>query len=402
MFSYKKGLIVYFLLCLFISVVFLHRNYISLHHFSFIEWLNNYQHSFVRRGLIGEISYQLSTFFSINLLKITLAAQILFVITFFYFSAKFFIVFDNKSFLKLLAILSPIGFIFPIGELEALGRQEIFFLAFVAFYFYFLIKIKNILLTQLILIISPIILFSHEGMIFFFPYLIIANIFFLFKNKIKRYLLINLGISIYILIVYLILNLNINNDISAVRGICESLEDYIKPFSHCVGINGINKISESKIYTINQFLERFEIFKVSKYLIFILIGYLPLLILFKDKNNIEIFKKKIGGISFLGLCLICSLPIYLAIDWGRWTYINYICSLFLMFFLYFFNFLEFKKNKTYFWFENLSVKLKIVIFTIFCLGWNLKILYTDDIGSLPMYRAFRKSLIYLHNYYFNF
>merc|ERR1711991_833551 len=102
-------------------------------------------------------------------------------------------------------------------------------------------------------------------MIFFFPYLIIANIFFLFKNKIKRYLLINLGISIYILIIYLILNLNINNDISAVKGICKSLEDYIKPFSHCVGINGINKISESKIYTINQFLERFEIFKVSKY-----------------------------------------------------------------------------------------------------------------------------------------
>lgn len=402
MFSYKKGLIIYFLLLLFISIVFLHRNYISLHHFSFIEWLNNYQHSFVRRGLIGEINYQLSTFLSINLLKITLATQILFVIFFFYFSTKFFSIFDDKSFLKLLAILSPIGFIFPIGELEALGRQEIFFLAYVAFYFYSLIKIKNILLAQLILIISPIILFSHEGMIFFFPYLIIANIFFLFKNKIKRYLLINFGISIYILIIYLILNLNINNDISAVKGICKSLEDYIKPFSHCIGINGINKISESKIYTINQFLERFEIFKVSKYFAFILIGYLPLLILFKDKNGIEIFKKKIGGIFFLGLCIICSSPIYLAIDWGRWTYINYICSLFLIFFLYFFNFLDFRKNKTYFYLENLSSNFKVVIFTIFCLGWNLKILYTDDIGSLPLYRAFRKSLIYIHDYYFNF
>ena len=402
MFSYKKGLVFYFLLCLFISIVFLHRNYISLHHFSFVEWLNNYQHSFVRRALIGEINYQLSTFLNISLLKITLVAQILFVIFFFYFSAKFFFVFDQKSFLKILAIFSPIGFVFPVGELEALGRQEIFFLAFIAFYFYSLIKIKNVLLIQFILVTSPIILFSHEGMIFFFPYLIIANIFFLFKNKIKRYLLINFGISAYILIIYLILNLNINNDISAVKGICKSLEGYIEPFSHCIGINGINKISESKIYTINQFIERFETFKVLKYLTFILIGYLPLLILYKDKDNIEIFKKKIGGISFLGLCLVCSSPIYLAIDWGRWTYINYICSLFLMFSLYFFDFLELKKNKIYFFFENLSIKFKITVFLTFCLGWNLKILYTDDIGSLPIYRAFRKSIIYLNDYYFNF
>ena len=172
-----------------------------------------------------------------------------------------------------------------MGEVEALGRQEIIFLAFVAFYFYSLLKIKNILLVQLFLIFSPIILFSHEGMIFFFPYLILANVFFLYKNNFKKYLLINVVISIYILILFVILNLSINTDISAVKGICKSLENYIKPFSHCIEINGINKISETKMYSVNQFLERFEFFKVFKYFIFILIGYLPLLFLIKEKKK---------------------------------------------------------------------------------------------------------------------
>tara|TARA_B100000965_G_scaffold376204_1_gene369279 strand:- start:238 stop:1437 length:1200 start_codon:yes stop_codon:yes gene_type:complete len=398
MLNYKKNLIIYFLLCLFISIVFLHKNYINLHGLGFVEWLNNYQHSLVRRALVGEINYRFSTFFNINLLKVTFATQIFFVFVFYYFSTKFFLNFNQKSFLKILAIFSPIGFLFPVGEVEALGRQEIIFLAFVAFYFYSLLKIKNILLVQLFLIFSPIILFSHEGMIFFFPYLILANVFFLYKNNFKKYLLINVVISIYILILFVILNLSINTDISAVKGICKSLENYIKPFSHCIEINGINKISETKMYSVNQFLERFEFFKVFKYFIFILIGYLPLLFLIKEKKKIEIFNINLGPFASLILCIMCSLPLYLAIDWGRWTYINYTCSLFFIFFLYIFNFIEFKKEKIYNFLENLNTKFKILIFIIFCLGWNLKILFTDDIGSLPLYRSLRKSILYLLNY----
>ena len=108
---------------------FLHKNYINLHGLGFVEWLNNYQHSLVRRALVGEINYRFSTFFNINLLKVTFATQIFFVFVFYYFSTKFFLNFNQKSFLKILAIFSPIGFLFPVGEVEALGRQEIIFLA---------------------------------------------------------------------------------------------------------------------------------------------------------------------------------------------------------------------------------------------------------------------------------
>ena len=68
-------------------------------------------------------------------------------------------------------------------------------------------------------------------LIYFHINLILANVFFLYKNNFKKYLLINVVISIYILILFVILNLSINTDISAVKGICKSLENYIKPFS---------------------------------------------------------------------------------------------------------------------------------------------------------------------------
>ena len=169
-------------------------------------------------------------------------------------------------------------------------------------------------MVQVFLIFSPIILFSHEGMIFFFPYLILANVFFLYKNNFKKYLLINVVISIYILILFVILNLSINTDISAVKGICKSLENYIKPFHIVLKLMELIKFQKQKCILLISFW-RFEFFKVFKYFIFILIGYLPLLFLIKEKK-IEIFNINLGQSSLI-LCIMCSLPLYLAIDWGK-------------------------------------------------------------------------------------
>jgi len=396
--DYKKNLIFFFIICSVCAITFLHRNYINLHHFSFVEWLVNYQHSFVRRGIFGELNYNIAEIFNLNLLKLTLAVQIILFCIFYYYSTKILINLRKPSFLLILAIFSPIGFLFPLGELEALGRQEIVFLAFLSFYIYFLIFKNKIFLSQILLIVLlPIILLAHEGMILYFSYAIIGNLFFLYNKKIKFSLSINILITLYIIIIFLVFNSNYTVDQAAVDGICESLSDYMKP-SNCVGINGIFKISESKGFTIDQFLSRFELFKVLKFSLFALVGFAPLLLVIKNNKNLRIFNFEIKPLYTVYLCIFCSLPIYLAIDWGRWTYINYISTLFLILYLLHIEFLEIRKEKIYYFFEKISTKAKVLFFILFCFSWNLKILNTDDIGSLPVYRLLRKTALYLMSF----
>ena len=393
--GFKKSLIFFFLICSICAITFLHRNYVGLHHFSFVEWLVNYQHSFVRRGIFGELNYNMAKIFNLNLLKVTLTLQIILFCIFYYYSTKILINIKKPPFLLILAIFSPVGFIFPLGEIEALGRQEIVFLAFLSFYMWFLIFKNKIFLSQILLItLLPIILLAHEGMILYFSYVIIANLFFLYSKEIKFSLLINILITSYIIIIFLVFNSNYNVDIAAVDGICESLSEYIKP-SHCVGINGIFKISETKGVTIDQFISRFELFKVLKFSLFAIVGFVPLLMVVKNRKNFKIFNFEIKPLYTIYVCVFCSLPIYLAIDWGRWTYVNYISTLFLIIYLLHIKFLEIKKEKIYYFFEEITSKTKVLFFIVFCLSWNLKILYTDDIGSFPAYRLIIKTTKYL-------
>ena len=89
------------------------------------EWIINYQGGFTRRGLPGEISYQISKFFNFNLRFIIFLTQTifysiyLFLIYNFFKKVKFNIVF-------LLAIYTPIFLFFHVAELESLARKEIF------------------------------------------------------------------------------------------------------------------------------------------------------------------------------------------------------------------------------------------------------------------------------------
>lgn len=396
--DYKKNLIFFFIICSICAITFLHRNYIILHQLSFVEWLINYQHSFVRRGIFGEFNYNIAKIFNLNLFKVTLVIQVIFFCIFYYCSTKILINVRKPSFLLILAIFSPIGFLFPLAELEALGRQEIVFLTFLSFYIYFLIFKNKIFLSQiLIIILLPIILLAHEGMILYFSYVIIANLFFLYNKEIKFGLLINFLITLYIIIVFLVFNSNYTVDQTAVNGICKSLSNYLEQ-SYCVSINGITKIAESKSLTINQFISRFELFKVLKFSLFVLVGFAPLLLVIKNNKNLRILNFEIKPLYSVYLCIFCSLPIYLAIDWGRWTYINYISTLFLILYLLHIKFLEIRKEKVYYFFEKINKKTKVLFFILFCFSWNLKILNTDDIGSFPAYRLLRKTALYIMSF----
>jgi len=276
-FDKRKLIIIFFFIAFICSFAFLHRNYISFHHLNFAEWLLNYQGSFVRRGIVGEINYNLSEYFSLDLYKLTFIVHVVFFFIFYFFSTMFFINYKNLPFLLILAIFSPVGFLFPLAELEALGRQEIIYLAFLSFYIFFISFNKNVFLSQLLLIIFiPFILLSHEGMIFYYSYLLAANFFFLKDAKIKNYFLINFFLMIYIIGVFLLINFNITVNNDAVHNICNSLNKYLE-YSKCLEINGIYKISETTSVAVNQF---FEFIKIHHFIIMPLVWFLRIIIPF--------------------------------------------------------------------------------------------------------------------------
>ena len=102
--------------------------------YEFDPWLSNYQGGFVRRGLIGEIFFQIYKFSLIGLDIIVF----FFVSLFYIFFAINLIKLLNEikfSYLNLLIIFSPLSFFYPVMEQKVSGRKDILFLFLLTFKF---------------------------------------------------------------------------------------------------------------------------------------------------------------------------------------------------------------------------------------------------------------------------
>jgi hypothetical protein len=147
------------------------------------EWVINYQGGFVRRGLIGELVFQISNSFNLDLRFCFLVLQSSLYI-FYYYLIFNLIKYIKLNFIVLLTIFSPLFIIFPIAELEAIGRKEIiiFLVLLVSINLYFKYK-NNDLLIFFVSIFYPIILLTFEASIFYSFFFI--SLIFITRKKIN-------------------------------------------------------------------------------------------------------------------------------------------------------------------------------------------------------------------------
>jgi hypothetical protein len=393
--KFEIYLTLFFLSISLLSILFLYNNYIELAPIRFVEWLNNYNYGFIRRGLFGTLSFIVSKNLKIDIFILILILQAFFYFLFYFFSLKILLNIKEINFTFLLVLLSPLGFTYPLSEIAAIGRQEVIFLSLTGLFFYSLLKNKKIISQLILFILIPISLLTHEGTMVYLPYLIFANFIFLNKDKIK----INLILIIYTILLIVLFLSSIDKNVFYVESICSELTNKID-FEKCKNLNGFAKILDYDGKALDQFLGMFQVFPVIKNIFFLIIGYTPLALIINNNIKVNILSLRINPRLVFLICFILTLPIFTAADWGRWIYINYICSIFLFIFLVDKKIVELNNSNVIKYLDNLSNKFKIFIIMVFCFSWNLKLLHTDDIGSLSFYRVLRKSFGLISNLFF--
>ena len=384
----------YLVFICFSSIFFMSRTYQLDVNNSIGEWLINYQGGFGRRGLLGELFTQLSI--KINFPIRELILYFLYF-TFIVYYSLIYLFFRNvkKNKLIIVSVLSPLFILFPLAELEALGRKDILIPTFFIIYCIIFSRTSFFGLSLILLICFPILLLTHEVSIFYLPFFLIV---LMFKNKkfnILRLLSVIFISSIFVLIIYILSNSAHSYD--QIKMMCDHMKNVLN--DKCgLGAYVLNRALADNMAelggNITQFTRNFFIF---------IFGFSALVILIQNSyfNNQKInIISKYFNFKFL-VCMVflpTLIPFAIAVDWGRWF--NLSCTMLTLF--YFFchkneNIILNDKIKILEIFSYNFLKSKIFFFIlvfIICFSWNPKAVYHEDIGSFPVYRIVTKIIKY--------
>ena len=375
--NYIKYFKLYISILFIFSVFYLYGKYNVGNDSTVSEWLINYEGGFTKRGLIGQIAIHIGEFLNISLRQSILFFQIssiglyyLLLINFFK-SIKF-----NK--IILLSIFTPIFLLYPVAEIEVLGRKEIIIFSFYLIY----LTLQNFRQKNYFRIfLLPLLMLIWEPVVFFFIFwLIVDYIEDAFEKNYKslfKYLL--TYIPAILIGAYIALN-----PISEIAH--KNMAIFLKEnFNENCYMSCALLLSKSSIY--DQFKLNFDVFSFEiflRYFLIILIGFGPLFILIKFSQF-----NKLNSKMFL---FIITLPIFVLFlmmsDWGRIVNIFYTFSIISFLYLY-------KKKLVLInngILENFFVKIfnkkyiYAIFFIIFCFGWNPKTSLTGDVGTNPLWK----------------
>ena len=372
-----------------IFLIFYSTFYLYLKHnggldWSVSEWLINYQGGFTRRGLVGEILIQMNSFLSLKIRNLVYIFEIILLSTFYFYLINFL---KRVEFTPLLILLifSPLGFIFPVVETEAIARKEVLLFCLFIFYLNSILKQNKKLTYSILLFGLPIINLTWDGSVFYIFCFIYVYLVSKIKIDKKEITIFFLSLTPYLISLFILMVTKSN---------AQMLEDMCKAINEpCFG--AMNFLDYSFKDQMNYGLSRLKIEYLIRYLFIFIVCFLPFLIIFYDQEK----KKKI----FLGY-IVCIIPtfifFYISFDWGRYLNILYIFSILTLIFLIKIKKIRFKETRLFI-FINQMIKHKskvyfiYIYFFLYLFAWHPKVILTDDIGSLPYLRVFNRIFDYL-------
>ena len=380
---------IYVFALIFFGIFFLYSKHDVGNDSSLSDWLINYEGGFVRRGLIGELITNFSSILSLKLRDSILIFQLVFFLSY-YFLIILFCKNLVQNRLVILAIFSPIFILYPVAEIEALGRKELVIFTIFLSYLFFDIKNFQVQLTYKLLLF-PISILTWEPIIFFFSFIFLIDLFvFQIKSFDKKFFCILFSYFASIFFVMLIyFNPFPVENYNAMKNFLK-IEFGEACYMSCgfVGQQSANSFSE--LY--KMFYEKFKFSYALRYLLIIIVGFFPLCFLYtysKAKSKKELFivsKFKNLFFPFL-LAFLPSTVLYLMMyDWARVVHISYTFSILTFLYLIKKNFIELSSQKIRINFiSKLSKKFFILVFLVFSFSWNPKVVMPDDVASKPVY-----------------
>jgi len=334
----------YFLQILFIflslfSLFKLYDNSTSLDAWQYGEWLINYQHGFIRRGLIGEIIFSLSDFLNINIQIIFLL--IISIFSFLYYFLSYKLIKDIElNFIHYLIIFSPLFYFFFIVISKVGVKKEMLLYLFYVFYLLNL-NSRNFKLSKnwIYYFIYILLLLNHEAVFFYLPYIFLPLLFIIEKKDLKKLIIQILLLLSLSFLVILILYYN-KGSLEHSLTICKSLGIYapmkcdwwgpIYALSHDLHVNIDN---QPNIF----FYLTADLRTNLSFIFYIFYSFLPIVIfvIFSGLNYSKLIINKFALFYFCLFTFLYSLPLFhIAEDWSRWFSIHIHLISFLIFFLY--------------------------------------------------------------------
>ncbi len=323
-----------YLVCLYAAAVWFGlQNLREQGSYNIADWLINYSGGFVRRGLPGQLALLLSRTAHVDPARIIFALQL---VQFFALYVAVWLLIRNLRWHVWTAALafSPatLGFVALVGG-GAFRKELLFLLALTVLLLLLQRGVSDSNIVCYLTAVAVVIALSHEGLIVYWPYLLAAV-------AISRQSLqtsIKLGLVPTIVLVALVAFVSRHpGNLAQAKTICASIGSVYA--GRDVGLCGgsIAFLGEPSTYY------RFQVansIRTNHYLrdysLVALLAFLPCAAAIVQIGRIPAARQKLQLLLLWATAgLLCSTPLFvLAIDWGRWLYVDVFSWALLLFFL---------------------------------------------------------------------
>jgi hypothetical protein len=348
------GLISLVALCAVLYLYFLRVNEIQFDfkHHGYItgDWLINYINGLVRRGLFGEIAMQFHRWFGTSPVDVILTSKYL-AYAILCGSILLLALIKGIGLIEVLLLISPWALMFDLNDPGASGRKEI--LLFASFALFALLQALSKSPPKAIfkrwdfyylIIVMMLMAFSHEGLIFFFPFFYLP--LFLKRGFNKSDFLTFFIPYLVALLVLAVLYVFFKGNKETADAICNSLN----PWN--INCEAINLLYGQHLKVHIGFVKSFT----------------PLLLL--TLIPIYCYGRWVAGLTkqhlmlTMAITLLLTVPLYgIAIDWGRWIHISGL--------LFFITFFSLKSSKTTRKFSLITVILIVCLAVPYTFYWRI-------------------------------
>ena len=324
----------------FVTLYFSWRHSAALHAFTYGDWVIHYGFGFVRRGLIGQLLISIGGTQNAPTLVFLVKAALYFA--FLYSVYRLYRPLLHENVLAF-CLLAPTAFSFTVLDSDGAGRKELILLACMAVQCAILAARQGIStcgsrsgpwihLCCLLASLSVAVL-SHEGLFFFcgFP-LLVLHLDLSLKEGTTAATRRTLFAATWLVILFL-LQAYFSGNSQLGKRLCAALGASAP--MNCSEFSAITWLGGTGHKVVNDVLKEIGRGALYVYGFSALLSALPIYLV--AQGSVVTGSSPVRRSTLLAALIIAnlsSIPLYLAVDWGRWQYITVCCNLLFLGYCY--------------------------------------------------------------------